>query len=79
MEEFKKLIKDSYESLAEVWMLLPAEARKTIKVSMYIALSYGLADVITALEAVKIDSTLLAIILNVVLAFLRELSKRLKK
>ena len=68
----KAYLKRVWEALVKFWRMLPKE----VKVAAFIAASYGMADAITALEAVKVDNTLLAIILNIVLVFLKELKPR---
>jgi len=71
MKDFFAKVK---EAVVKYWGLLPKE----VKVAAFIAVSYGLADVITALEAVKVSNVALAIILNIFLVFLKELKPRLE-
>lgn len=61
--------------LVGFWGRLPKE----VKVAAFIAASYGLADVISALELVNVSNTWLAIILNLVLVFLKELKPRVER
>jgi hypothetical protein len=70
MKDFFAKIK---ELVVKYWNMLPKE----VKVAAFIAVSYGMADVITALEAVKVNNVALAIGLNIFLVFLKELKPRL--
>ena len=68
----KAYLKRVWEALVKFWRMLPKE----VKCAAFIAASYGMADVITALEAIEVSNTWLAIILNIVLVFLKELKPR---
>jgi len=72
MKEFFAKI---WASLVSFWRMLPKE----IRVAAFIAASYGMADVIVALEAVEMNNTILAIILNIILVFLKELKPRINR
>lgn len=63
------------EELKVAWELLPKE----IKVACFIATSYGLSAVITEIGKVQVDSVWLAIAINILLVFLKELSPRIEK
>jgi hypothetical protein len=68
---FKKI----WAYLVAFWGKLPKE----VKVAAFIATSYGLADVISALELIQVSNTWLAIILNLFLVFLKELKPRVER
>lgn len=61
------------EKIKEIWGKLPAE----IKVSLYIAVSYGLSALIIQLGKLQISDPFLAIVINIFLVFLKELKPRL--
>lgn len=61
-------------SLKTAWELLPKE----IKVACFIATSYGLSAVITEIGKVQVDSVWLAIAINILLVFLKELKPRIE-
>lgn len=67
VDEFIKLIGYYYN-------MLPKE----VKVAMYIALSFGLADVIKQIGLIEVNNTWLAIIINILLVFLKQLQPRLE-
>lgn len=67
VDEFIKLIGYYYN-------MLPKE----VKVTMYIALSFGLADVITQIGLIEVNNTWLAIAINILLVFLKQLQPRLE-
>ena len=69
----KERLAKIWEEIVRLWNLLPKE----IKVAAFIAASYGMADFITALEAVEVNNTWLAIIFNILLVFLKELKPRI--
>ena len=75
MEKLKAMIKKLSELLDSVyalWDKLPKE----IKVSAYIALSQGMADLIVELNLIKTNSILLGLGINVILVFLKQLKQR---
>ena len=63
------------EKLSTLWNKLPAE----VKVALYISASYGLSSIIIELSKLQIDNTYLAIALNILLVFLRELKPRVER
>ncbi|MFA6315623.1 MAG: hypothetical protein WC648_04640 [Candidatus Paceibacterota bacterium] len=63
------------EKIKRFWEKLPAE----IKVAVYLAVSYGMAAVITELSNMEISNKWLAIAINILLVFLRELKPRIAK
>ena len=58
----------------DLWGKLPAE----VKVAVYLALSYGLSELIVELGEAEVNSTYLAIALNILIVFLKNLKPRLK-
>lgn len=58
-----------------LWNKLPQE----IKVALYIALSYGLSEVVILLARVEVSNAWLAVLINILLVFLRNLKPRLDK
>ena len=63
------------EKIKELWSKLPAE----VKVAMYIASSYGLSAIIVELGKINVNNVWLAILINIVLVFLKELSPRIER
>jgi hypothetical protein len=63
------------KKIAEIWGKLPAE----IKVALYLAASYGLSAVIIELGKLEISNVWLAIALNILLVFLKELKPRVER
>lgn len=61
--------------IGTVWSKLPAE----LKVALYIATSYGLSEVIIELGRLEINNVWLAIALNILLVFLREIKPRVER
>lgn len=61
------------DKIKEIWGKLPAE----IKVALYIAVSYGLSAIIVELSKVEVSNTWLAIVINILLVFLKELKPRI--
>lgn len=61
--------------IAQLWGKLPAE----LKVALYIAASYGLSEVIVELGKLQISNVWLAIGLNILLVFLREIKPRVER
>lgn len=61
--------------ISELWNKLPAE----IKVALYLATSYGLSAVIVELSKINVSNTWLAIAINILLVFLRELKPRIDR
>lgn len=61
--------------LSEMWGKLPAE----VKVALYIALSFGLSEVIVELGRLEIGNTWLAIALNIFLVFLKNVKPRVER
>lgn len=61
------------EKIKELWGKLPAE----LKVALYIAVSYGLSAVIVELSKIEVSNTWLAIAINILLVFLKELKPRI--
>ena len=64
-----------FERIKLLWGKLPAE----VKVASYLAASYGLSAVITELAKVEVSNTWLAIGINIVLVFLKELKPRIDR
>lgn len=63
------------EKITCFWGKLPAE----VKVALYLAASYGLAAIITELSSMEIANKWLAIGINILLVFLKELKPRIAK
>jgi hypothetical protein len=63
------------EKISILWNKLPAE----VKVALYISASYGLSSIIIELSKLQINNTYLAIALNILLVFLRELKPRVER
>jgi hypothetical protein len=63
------------QKIADFWGLLPAE----VKVAIYIASSYGLSEVIVQLGKLNVSNVWLAIGINIVLVFLREIKPRVER
>lgn len=63
------------KKIIELWNKLPAE----IKVALYIAASYGLSAIIVELSKLSVSNTWLAIAINILLVFLKELKPRIDK
>lgn len=61
--------------ISELWNKLPAE----IKVALYLSLSYGLSAVIIELGKIQVSNSWLAIAINILLVFLRELKPRIDR
>ena len=71
----RTFIKQVIQEMGETWEALPKE----VKVSAYIAVSYGISEIITLLSGLKVDNTMLAILINIVLVFLKELKPRIER
>jgi hypothetical protein len=63
------------EKIKALWNSLPKE----VKVSFYIATSYGLSAVITELGKLDVSNVWLAIVINIVEVFFAELKPRIEK
>jgi len=63
------------KKLSELWGKLPAE----IKVALYISASYGLSAIIVKLGNIQVDNDWLAIAINILLVFLKELKPRIER
>jgi hypothetical protein len=63
------------KKIAELWNKLPAE----VKVALYLAASYGLSAVVVELAKVQVSNTWLAILINILLVFLKELKPRVDR
>ena len=63
------------EKISEIWGKLPAE----IKVASYLAASYGLSAVIIELSKLQISNAWLAVALNILLVFLKEIKPRMER
>lgn len=61
------------EKIKEIWAKLPAE----VKVALYLAVSYGLSAIIVELGKVQVSNSWLAIGINILLVFLKELKPRI--
>lgn len=61
------------EKIKSVWARFPAE----IKVALYISVSYGLSAIIVELSKITVSNVWLAIGINILLVFLKELKPRL--
>jgi hypothetical protein len=59
--------------IKELWGKLPAE----IKVAFYLAASYGLSAIIVEISKIEVNNSWLAIVINILLVFLKELKPRL--
>jgi hypothetical protein len=65
-------MKNLYEKWLALWARLPAE----IKVAVYLALSYGVSEVIIQLGKVEVSNVWLVIVVNIVIVFLKNLKPR---
>ena len=63
------------KKISELWGKLPAE----IKVALYISASYGLSAIIVQLGNIQVDNDWLAIAINILLVFLKELKPRIDR
>jgi hypothetical protein len=63
-----------FEKIKELWEKLPAE----IKVALYLAVSYGLSAIIVEISKIEVQNSWLAIAINILLVFLKELKPRLE-
>jgi hypothetical protein len=63
------------QKIIELWELLPQE----VKVAGYIALSYGLSEIVIQLSKVEVSNIWLAILINILLVFFKNLRPRLDK
>ena len=74
---FEKLIKfltDFQVGVKNVWDCLPKEVR----VGIYLFTSLLIAQVIEQLKIVKVDNTLLTMLINVVIVFFTQVPSRIK-
>lgn len=62
------------EKIKNLWGKLPAE----IKVALYISVSYGLSAIIIELSKIEVSNSWLAIGINILLVFLKELKPRIE-
>jgi hypothetical protein len=69
-------LKDIKKDLVTAWNWLPKEARKSIKVSLYITVSFFIGEGINVLSGMSFDSMLLTFLVNIMLVFLKELKSR---
>jgi hypothetical protein len=63
------------ERFSIYWNKLPGE----IKVALYIAVSYGLSEVVIQLSELEVSNVWLAIPINILLVFLKNLKPRIEK
>lgn len=63
-----------FNKIKELWGKLPAE----IKVAIYLAVSYGLSAIIVELSKIEVSNSWLAIGINILLVFLKELKPRIE-
>lgn len=61
--------------ISNAWALLPKE----VKVSGYIACSYGIAEIMKLVSGLEFSSPVVAVGVNVLLVFLKELKPRIQK
>jgi len=65
----------SLDKIKSIWERLPSE----IKVALYIAVSYAIAEIIVILGNLDIQSMPLSFVINVLLVFLKNIKPRMDR